>query len=165
MRIILIICFLLTPMAAWAWPGTVVAVHDGDTLRVRNDAGKVVKVRIYGVDCPEMAQNYGAAARDMTRAMLLDKVVQVIPVTTDRYARTVAGIIVLDDMMILQDSLISAGLAWVDDRYCRIPACDLWRMHQADARAAHPPRGLWSDDDPTPPWAWRRAQKGVRHVR
>lgn len=47
--------------------------------------------------------------------------------------------------------------AWVDDRYCKLPVCDLWRLHQREARAAR--RGLWADPDPVPPWTWRKMQR------
>lgn len=67
------------------------------------------------------------------------------------------GIVLLEDMLVIQDALVSAGLAWVDDRYCKLPVCDLWRLHQREARAAR--RGLWADPDPVPPWTWRKMQR------
>lgn len=155
---IALFCLLLlsVPAHVFAWSGTVVSVHDGDTITVEDAQGKRHKIRIYGVDSPELAQNHGAEARDMTARMVMGKVVQVIPAQKGKsYKREVAGIVMLN-AMVVQDVLVSTGLAWVDDRYCKLQICDLWRMHQADARGAEPPRGLWADEEPIPPWKWRR---------
>lgn len=148
------------PCTASAWPGQVVKVHDGDTVTVRNAEGELYRVRIYGVDCPEMKQKWGEEAQDMTVSLLGGKTVQVIAVNRDKYKRHVAGIILLEDMLVLQDVLVSAGLAWVDNRFCKIDACKLWILHQADAQKAK--RGLWSDSAAKAPWDWRREQRKKR---
>lgn len=144
------------PSLAWAWSGTVTLVHDGDSITVRrDDTGKTAKVRIYGVDCPELDQPGGKQARDLTTRVLLNRTIQVIPAQKAKsYRREVAGIVLLDDLLVLQDALVSAGLAWVDGRYCKMAVCDLWRLHQREAKAAR--RGLWAEPAPMPPWQWRR---------
>lgn len=156
---LILFLFLCTAAPAQAWTGTVVKVVDGDTLRVQDSAGKLHKVRIYGIDCPELAQEYGPEAQSLTAQIVMGKTVTVVPVAHDRYKRTVAGIVIVDDLLVLQEALTTHGLAWVDDRYCKIPACELWRIHQQDARQAESPRGLWQDDNAAPPWDWRRAKK------
>ena len=152
--------FLFLPASVLAWSGQVVAVHDGDTITVQDEDGKKHKVRIYGVDTPELNQPYGKAAKAMTERVVLGKTVQIIP-TQERksYKRQVGGIVMLDALVVLQDVLVSTGLAWVDDRYCKLQVCDFWRMHQRDAKEAHPPRGLWSEEGSVPPWQWRRLKK------
>lgn len=157
---LLCMSLLLLPHDAAAWPGKVVSVHDGDTVTVRNDKGQLYKVRIYGVDTPELKQQWGEEAQAMTLSLLEGKTVEVIAVSHDRYKRQVAGIILLEDMLVLQDVLVSAGLAWVDNRYCKIDACKLWILHQTDAKKAR--RGLWSGSDPKAPWDWRRENKKKR---
>ena len=154
---------LVMPASTIAWPGDVLTVHDGDTVRVQPAEGEAVSIRVYGVDCPELGQPYGAEARDMTTKLLNGRRVEIIPAQTRKsYKREVAGVVLLDDMIVLQDTLISDGLAWVDDRFCHMAVCDSWRQHQADAKAAK--RGLWSVENPTPPWTWRRLQRsGVAH--
>lgn len=149
---------LFSAADCFSWSGQVVDVHDGDSLRVRRgDTGELVRVRIYGVDCPELGQPYGAAARELTAELVLGQRVEVVP-TGQRpsYGREVAGIVLLEKLTVLQDALVTAGLAWVDGRYCKSGICETWRTHQNDARTALPPRGLWKDSDPVPPWKWRR---------
>lgn len=153
-KLILLFMLLGTPSFAQAWPGDVLTVHDGDTVRVQPADGEAVSIRVYGVDCPELGQPYGTEARDMTAQLLKGRRVEIIPAQTRKsYKREVAGVVLLDDMIVLQDALISAGLAWVDNRYCKMAVCDQWRQHQADAKTAR--RGLWADDSPIPPWTWR----------
>lgn len=133
----------------------VLSVHDGDSLHLRQADGQGMVVRLYGVDCPELGQPYGEAARDLTRR-LVGRSVTVRPTGGKSWRREVA-VVLLHDGRSLQSALVEAGLAWVDDRFCRSPDCDDWRQAQATARAAR--RGLWADADPMPPWQWRRAKK------
>lgn len=48
----------------------ILSVHDGDSFRVKHQDGRSVAVRLYGVDCPELGQPYGAEARDVTRRLV-----------------------------------------------------------------------------------------------
>lgn len=155
MKVLLLLILILVPGQVYAWPGTVVSVHDGDSIRIRRSDSTVVAIRIYGIDCPELGQPHGEAARDLTSSLLLGKTVEVVP--TDQrpsYGREVAGIVLLDQLVVLQDALVSSGLAWVDGRYCKAIVCDYWRMHQHDAKTAL--RGAWAEDNPIAPWTWRR---------
>ena len=119
----------------------VLSVHDGDSLRLRRADGQGMVVRLYGVDCPELGQPYGEAARELTRR-LVGRRVSVRPTGGKSWQRDVA-VVLLRDGRSLQSALVKAGLAWVDDRFCRRPECDGWRKAQARARAAR--RGLWAD--------------------
>ena len=133
----------------------VLSVHDGDSLRVRLTDCKSVAVRLYGVDCPELGQPYGEAARDMTLRLVGRRVT--VRSTGGKSWRREVAVIVLPDGTTLQAALVEAGMAWVDDRFCRRPECGDWRQAQATARAAR--HGLWADDAPVPPWQWRKMKK------
>jgi endonuclease YncB( thermonuclease family) len=45
--------------------GTVVAIHDGDTISIRT-ATETLRVRLYGIDCPEYRQPFSQRARRFT---------------------------------------------------------------------------------------------------
>lgn len=145
----------LLPTPSPAQSCEVIAAHDGDSLRIRQLDGRSVSVRLYGVDCPELGQPYGDEARDLTRR-LVGQVVEVQPTGGRSWGRVVA-VVVLPGGGTLQAELISAGLAWVDGRYCKMPECDGWRRGQELARDAQ--RGLWADGGAVPPWVWRRAKR------
>lgn len=49
-------------------------------------------------------------------------------------------------LTVLQDALVTAGLAWVDGRFCKADICSDWLVHQREARADG--RGLWGDPAP-----------------
>lgn len=153
-KLVLLLALLCAPACAQAWPGDVLTIHDGDTVRVQPADGAAVSIRVYGVDCPELGQPYGTAARDMTAQLLNGQRVEIIPAQARKSYKREVAVVMLPGRATLEDALVSAGLAWVDGRYCKRPECDQWRQHQADAKAAR--RGLWADDNPVPPWIWRR---------
>lgn len=134
------------------WTGKVVAITDGDTVKVLRD-GRPVAVRLAGIDAPERAQPWGDRARQFTGDLAAGQVVRVVDRGPDRYGRTL-GEVVLPDGRSLNRELIAAGLAWV---YRSTPSTrfdtDFAAIEQA-ARAAR--RGLWSDPEPIPPWDWRK---------
>lgn len=148
----LFILLLIVPMLT-AWTATVVKVGDGDTITVAGAAGPGVRVRLYGIDCPESRQPYGDEATALVRDAVLGKSVEIEVRDVDRYRRVVAVVSV--DGVSLQALLLEAGLAWVYHQYCR--NCADWEGYEEWARAES--LGLWYDDAPTPPWEWRRAQR------
>lgn len=156
-RVAVLVLAMLSAPDAFAWSGQVVDVHDGDSLRVQRDDGEVLKVRIYGVDCPELGQPYGNDARELTAQLVLGQRVEVVP-TGQRpsYGREVA-LVSIPGRGLLQEELVTAGLAWVDGRYCKNTVCDYWRIRQQDAKIAV--RGLWAEGSPIAPWVWRRFDK------
>lgn len=77
-KLILLLVLLCAPACAQAWPGDVLTVHDGDTVRVQPADGKPVSIRVYGVDCPELGQPYGTEARNLTTQLLNGRRVEII---------------------------------------------------------------------------------------
>lgn len=152
--VLLLTFFVLASASAHAWTGQVVAVTDGDTIKVLQD-GRETKVRLYGVDTPEKKQDFGQKAKDFTASLVAGKVVDVEPVDQDRYGRTV-GIVTVADRS-LNEELVKSGFAWVYRQYCRREECLAWIQEESQARAAR--IGLWADPAPVPPWEWRRTKK------
>ena len=149
----------LTP--AEEFSGKVVGVSDGDTITVLQNRTPI-KVRLHGIDCPEIGQDFGSRAKAFTSELVFGQVVKVVPRDTDRYGRTVADII-LADGRILNHELVRAGLAWWYRKY----APDIGTLAELEAAARDAKRGLWSQPNPVPPWEWRKtkgeAQPGEVH--
>ena len=77
------------------WSGTVTHVSDGDTLWVRPAAGgKPVRIRIDGVDAPEICQIYGPAAKAALAARLSKQTVNVQSLRRDNFGRLLARVTV-----------------------------------------------------------------------
>ena len=76
-----------------AWRATVTYVVDGDTLWVRPAGGaKPVKVRLDGVDAPEICQAYGDTSRKALSAKLIRQSVTVFAKRRDSFGRVLASI-------------------------------------------------------------------------
>jgi len=71
----------------------VLSVHDGDTITVNSGWGKE-KIRLCGVDAPELSQPLGTQSRDKLRSLIAaaGNQVELMPVAKDRYGRTVAEV-------------------------------------------------------------------------
>ncbi|MFM8979507.1 MAG: thermonuclease family protein [Planctomycetia bacterium] len=133
--------------------GEVVAVTDGDTLRVMH-AGREERIRLYGVDAPERAQPYSQRAKQLASSLVFGKAVQVQVLDTDRYGRSVARVLLADGRD-LGHELVQAGLAWWYEQFARDDRA-LAALEQEARRAR---RGLWADASPQPPWEYRRQRK------
>ena len=140
---------------AYALEGRVVGVADGDSITVLVGGKGQIKVRLYGIDCLERRQDYGKRARAYTRKALLGKAARIVEIGRDRYGRVLG--IVTGPQGEANRALVSAGLAWVYEQYCKRPECAQWRQEQAAAQDAR--RGLWRDKHAVPPWEWRRGVK------
>ena len=73
-----------------AWLVTVVRVSDGDSLIVVDSGQQKSRIRVYGIDCPEINQAGGKDAREYLADILLHAAVAIETVERDRYGRTVA---------------------------------------------------------------------------
>lgn len=128
----------------------VVSIADGDTITVAR-RGRKVKVRLYGIDCPEKLQEFGVQARAKTVALTKGQLVSIIPVHQDRYGRTVAYVL-LQDGTNVNYALVSEGCAWWFRAYAKKDAQFACRELLARVRR----KGLWSSDDAIAPWQFRR---------
>lgn len=128
-----------------------VAVIDGDTIKVEHN-GKIEKIRLYGVDCPENGQLFGTLAKQKTEQLVYQKSVRIEVMDIDRYKRKVA--IVTVGKKVLQEELLKAGLAWHYSKYCKAPFCHKWK--QLEIMARQQKIGLWKQKNAIPPWEWRK---------
>jgi endonuclease YncB( thermonuclease family) len=110
---------------------------------------KPVKIRLYGVDCPEKRQAFGSRAKQFTADNVFRKIVEIKPVDRDRYGRTVAWVIV--DGQNLNQSLVEAGLAWHYKKY----SSDR-NLAELEDQARKVRVGLWFDPHAVPPWTFRK---------
>lgn len=151
----LLLCSL--DAGAWLLEGVVTKVSDGDSVSIRDARSKVHKVRLAGIDAPELQQAYGKAAGRALRTVVLRKPVIADCNTQDRYGREVCTVSI--ERHDLGLALVRSGLAWhyeayIDDQ----PSAEAIGYARAQAQAREAGLGLWAQPDPTPPWAWRRAR-------
>ncbi len=141
---------LALPAADAAFTAKVVAIHDGDTISVLRRGHEQIRVRVAGIDCPELQPDFGRRAKELTSRLVFGRVVSVTPVDTDAYGRLVARVR-CEDGQDLSLALVRAGLAWHDTKHDSGPI-----LARAERAARDERRGLWSQRRPVPPWEWRR---------
>ncbi|MES9902176.1 MAG: thermonuclease family protein [Sedimenticola sp.] len=146
--------FLVAAPIALSYPAKVIGVTDGDTVKVLVDGKKQVKIRLAEIDTPEKRQPWGKRAKQALSELVFGKVVDVRPVTKDRYGRTVAHLFLNSDNINLQ--MVITGNAWAYRRYV-----DDHSILDAEKKAKREGLGLWSlpATDRVPPWEWRRKKK------
>jgi len=127
------------------------SVYDGDTLTASCPPGQV-KVRMFGIDTPEMGQKpWGDQSKQALKELLEDHdAVQLRVMDQDRYGRTVAQVFAGERDVGLE--LVRQGQAVMYEQYNDSP---VYQQAQAEAKQAQ--RGIWkkpgSQQDPA---AWRR---------
>jgi endonuclease YncB( thermonuclease family) len=143
---------ILAGAAGWAQTsiGKVAEVVKGDVLVVAHGE-KAEKLRVAGVDCPELVQRFGPEARKFTSDLVLDKEVGIAPLGTDSQGRTIATV-TLPDGRTLNQVLLSEGMGWYYDKHPGDGAA----LRSAAAKAIAAKKGLWVDPAPLAPWDFRR---------
>lgn len=138
--------------------GDVTRVADGDTITVLLEDDARIKVRLMGIDTPELNQPYGVEARDYLTQMILGQAITCACVKKDRYKRWVCQLIYKDEDV--NWMLVRDGFAWWY-RYYQYEQSPLDRLRYEDAemKAKGQRIGLWADESPVPPWEWRRQRR------
>jgi micrococcal nuclease len=131
--------------------GTVVSIADGDSFTLLVNQEKV-RIRLHGIDCPENGQDHAQIAKNYLSTLILNKVVTVNKIKTDRYQRMVG--IVFVNFTNVNEKLLIEGLAWHATAY---DTNKKWALLQATARKKKV--GLWKTNNPTPPWEYRKKKR------
>ena len=140
--------------AAHAFAGKVIGVSDGDTLTVL-DRQQPVRVRLAGIDAPEIGQPFARRAKSSLSELAYGKVALVDAHERDVYGRVLGRVRV--GGVDLNAEQVRRGYAWVFRRFTHDPKLIAL---EDDARAAR--RGLWAGGAPIPPWTWRDRHSKVK---
>lgn len=133
-------------------PGTfsakVLNVYDGDTFTVKY-RGDEEKIRLAGIDAPELDQQYGKESRETLIQLLGTEAVQIRRLGTDRYGRNIAE--VTAGSVNVNENMVISGAAWFYSDYSN--GMD-FKEDQINASKAK--RGLWQAPGVIPPWLYRK---------
>ena len=137
-----------TPQVTWV--GVVSYVADGDTVHVRSSNGGIVrKIRILGIDAPEICQTGGVAARQALQTRVLRRSVTVRVHGVDDYGRDLATLYLSREDV--GQWMVLRGHAW-SYRYLR----NLGPYVQEEAHAKFLGRGLFAEMSQEYPRDFRR---------
>lgn len=133
--------------------GTVTSVYDGDTITLHTEAG-TKKIRLAGIDAPELKQPYGTESRDALRQDVLNQSVTVDTTKLDKYGRSVGKVLIAGEDINLKQ--VSRGIAWVYVKYLvELTAEDRLKYQTAQKEAQQGSLGMWSSDNLLEPWNYR----------
>lgn len=130
--------------------GTVVSVADGDTITVRHN-GKDKKIRLLALDAPEIGQNYSYRSKEYVSTFVLNKQVTVRHQGKRCPYGRLLGWVILEDGTNFNHQLVREGMAWWYEYFNKDK--NISAMENAARKNR---RGLWWEQNPTPPWEWRR---------
>ena len=139
---------------------TVLNVHDGDGLKVRNDTGSFHEIRLYAIDAPERDQPYGREAKDYLESISGARV-GLYPRHMDQYGRIVCvAYNKRRTPLSLNVAMIKAGLAYYDPKYGALRDAEDFQDEAHQNR-----RGLWAwKGKRQSPWEKKRAQRPKKRV-
>lgn len=156
----------LLSVAATAWAAEPAGVHicsdvrgfhDGDTFTCVTDSGPL-RVRVAGVDAPEVGQGYWRVSRDLLRTST-PAGSKVHCYKVDRYERQVCRVTGHkgEDVAL---GLVEAGLAWRTRKYTDEQTQEERNRYlAAESLAREYGLGLWSQEDPLEPSECRALKK------
>ncbi len=171
-QVCLLALALLGPAPAFAAQtikATVTHVVNGDTAWAEDANGTKLRVRLVGIDAPEVGharrqggrtpgQPWGEEARRLLAALVLRE-----PVTVEVYGRDrrgpILGVLRRGETNV-NLHLVQSGLAWFyrggrNDA----PAALMRELEAAEVEARRAVRGLWADANPEPPWRFRKRMR------
>jgi micrococcal nuclease len=152
-KMMMMVAGLLVSMVAFAKEeitGRVVSVIDGNTVEMVGEDNETYKIMLQGIDCPELNQDYGDAAKQYLEKMVMGKEVHAQVTGKNRYGVRQAIVLVGD--VDPRQELLKEGLAWTSE-VDPIPS-----LEDLKDKAKQRGKGLWKENDPTPPWVFRRQQ-------
>lgn len=128
----------LGPLVGSTLSGIVTSVTDGDTVHVKlSNDGRIIVVRLDGIDTPERGEPFSSQSTRATRVMLFERRVQVRGMDVDRYDRLVAKVTTEGRDASLE--LVKAGLAC---HFVRYSSDAVLARAQVDAQTHG--RGFWA---------------------
>ena len=138
--------------------GKVIKVYDGDTLTILTNQNETEKIRLEGIDCPELSQDFGKEARDYTSKLTLNRNVTIYVKSIGRYGRKIA-LVILPNGKVLNDLLLKNGYAWHYKAYNQEK-----KFEDLENEAKSKKIGLWELDNPIPPWDYRKKAKTILSI-
>ena len=134
-----------------AFEAIVTAVTDGDTVKIEYE-NKTIKVRLAGIDTPELKQEFGLEAKKALEEKVLNKTVYIDGDKKDRYGRLITDLKIGSRW--INKELVEEGYAWHYKQYSKDQ-----ELAESELNAKKEAKGLWISHNPVPPWSYRRLEK------
>jgi micrococcal nuclease len=129
---------------SYTFDAKVISVHDGDTITVQTDS--IRKIRLIGIDAPELKQPYGIESKDYLNKILLGKTIKI---ETDKkeydlYGRLL-GYVYLDGVLV-NSQILKSGNAFYN--YIYPNKAKYLELVKSENYAKDNYLGVWNKDKP-----------------
>ena len=151
--VLILSLFMMVLSFATAIKGKVMKVADGDTITILEENGDKTRVRFYGIDAPEKKQEYGIKSLDVLKKLIDKKYVEIDVKGKDQYGRIV-GIVYCNEMNV-NLHMLETGNAWWYKQYSKHNV----EFRVAEEKAKLEKLGLWKENNPIPPWIYRKEKR------
>ena len=150
MRVLIFLTMFCFSVCAQEMEGTVTAIIDGNTIEFQTHENDVFKFVLADIDCPELEQDFGLEAKVFLEKLLTGKISSITVEGKDRLGNRV-GVLRYKGRDPRLD-LLARGLAWTAEKKPEL------QLEQLKEVAKSSGKGLWKQENPTPPWVFRRQQ-------
>ena len=130
----------------------VIAVIDGDTVKVLNEKKQQYKVRLANIDAPESRQEYGTKSKQNLNNLIYGKTIFLDGNQYDQYGRKISTIYL--GKMNINKKMVYDGYAWAYRKYLKDNSYVLLEEYAKKNK-----KGLWKGRNPIQPEKWRTENK------
>lgn len=149
-----------TPFTA---TGSVIANHDGDTLKLQTPDRGLLTIRFSGSDTPETGQAFWKSARRALAHLVEDQQVTV-HCYKKSHERDVCKVFTGQTDVGLE--MVRHGMAWYAFQYAaELTTAEQLAYRTAEEKARQAKAGLWSEPNPQPPWECRSLRRAGQKCR
>jgi len=145
-------------LSAETFVGSVARVSDGDTVRLLVNDSTELKIRLSGIDAPELDQAFGKESKNRLTELVDGRTIEAQCSKRDRYRRWLCKLVFNSNDINL--SLVKDGYAWWYQYYKKDQTLEDQQSYRvAEAIAKENKLGLWEDSNPVAPWDFRRQKR------
>ena len=142
--------FLLFISILFADPIKIIKIYDGDTITTLTSQKEKIKIRLYGIDAPELKQPFGKASKRHLIDLISNKSLKINEKGKDKYGRTLA--VLYNGDQDINAQMVIDGYAWAYDKFSKD-----YVAFQKDAQLLK--KGLWIDKNIVRPSDFRKLKK------
>ena len=132
----------------------VVGITDGDTFDGLTQDKIELRFRIYGIDAPEKKQAFSDKSKIYLSDLIYGKTVGIkVQKKRDGFGRPIVWVYTPEGKDVGAE-MLRAGMAWHFIEYDKTQ-----QYAELESQAKKNKTGLWNDNNPIPPWNYRKKNK------
>ena len=151
-QLLISLLVFLNTIFAFGISGKVVKVSDGDSFYLKS-GNRTYRIRMYGIDAPELHQEYGIDSKQYLEYIILNENIDVKVMDEDKYGRKIGKVFYKSKDINLQ--MLESGNAWLYEYYAKNER----KYKKAFKNARENKIGLWKHENLENPRQYRLKHK------